>query len=830
MKSSSMLVFACLLSIGILSAFTLAASPQKRDNLRFQHVSVSDWSPPPTDNVYYSEWMEYNIFNDGSVGMRLELVDDGVGNVSFPIELDTPANLSSTTILDMRARIALVQHEGFPMSCGPVTTPFRNDMYIFGDEDSIVPQVYLEFAVLVDHFNNLDIVRDLLDNKSTEVSQVLLNATDGLKKYSDTVQNSFNNSRWLIVEYRDFASSTNLKNAIAYLLDNCLPIGTGLAQVDLQKFLNSRYKSIQIAATWDGVNESGSQSTNYDVEPPLPGNQEQLDERWEYIAGLLQYQDHVLNLTNPGTNTLYLKNLTNNNILGVNPVANFSQLDIRFFHGCNIIAARPNFASSPHYRATYEVDLISDPGEVNYQFPSNANINFTVGNATVPVIKMMISADNYIVNPGQNVSLSYNITNLGSSPVYNVQLVDALQTYGGPFTILTGDSDSNGDIDAFWQKIEAGESKIHAAVINCGGTIDDGFSTDAFIQYHASTYTDTSEWLRNPNDYYNGYQLRGSNIVVFINSSTPLLTVEHKLTNISARAGDMMNVTLIVKNVGNQDAVDVSWMAPIFGINVTNASGTIDRITPGEEVQINTTFIVDCQFRLLGNFVEEFYDWSYGGGFVGWDLNGNPFVLNAYGFKLNIFPSNGAYYGPLIQAWRETRTIHVDGVDYLSVTLHAKNIGTSTAYNINMADYIPLSNYSVMSGDDNTNSHEQNMPVWNEILPGMEVMYTYLLKVPDDAPSIDRFAMLITSYSQVNGYNWFDGNIRSSINTFTTPGAAESSAGPDATTILLWTFGIGMFSAIGIAVLLGLLLLNEKGKITLSKPRFKGIKLKKSRY
>jgi hypothetical protein len=61
-----------------------------------------DWVAPESDNIYYLEDLEANIMKDGSVSKLWSLVDNGIGNISFPIPLPTPVNSSFDIIQDLR--------------------------------------------------------------------------------------------------------------------------------------------------------------------------------------------------------------------------------------------------------------------------------------------------------------------------------------------------------------------------------------------------------------------------------------------------------------------------------------------------------------------------------------------------------------------------------------------------------------------------------------------------------------------------------------------------------------------------------------------------------
>jgi len=752
-------------------------------------MKKSEWIPLEPDNLLYTEDLDVKILKDGSVSKMWSLIDHGIGNITFPIELPTPVNSTSLALLDLRVRLAVVQHERFPATWGPVTYRDENYEFIFDDNlGSIVPHIFLEYYALIDDLANQSLLLPLLNN-----------LTSGLESLWPGVHFfKFAESTGLRISqvWRAFPSDDVLEIVFEYLIDNSLPTNIGLFRVDKEIFLDSEHRSIHIAANWDGHNESGSDS--YDQEPALSGNTEDLDDRWEYIAGIYEYDSEAIEIDKNSENTLLITDIIPfTESLGSHPKSNSSFIEVKFYHGSMIKEAKPNFINSPKYRAQYTLDMLGDSGEgSNYQLPDDSYIIFNDGVDEVPTLTVKTSINDQSISFGENFTISYEITNIGGSTAYNVGFEDDFfDVLPLNFTIYQGDSDSDGDIDAFWNKIEPGVSETHEAKIFCNGS--GLYLTDPKLEYHASTYAE-NKWFRNPNDFSGGYQLEGQQAIIVCNDSAAILSLDVNIPKTSFTVGEKVNLNMTIKNVGDLNATNVIWQSPFIGINITPTTGFIDTIVPDQIVTVDTSFIVDHPSRFMGDFIELRVSSNYRGASVRYWYPNASSVIMLLGIEtpMNIFPQTNQEYGSLVVLQKEQTTIAMDGKEYFQVIIDVKNSGDTTAYNVDINDIYPMENFTIISGSTSE--------TWDFLPPGIEFTYSYIVEYPENISSEIQASYLTATYDY--SYSWYGGS--SWEKTFDYSAKAAGSAIGDIFGVLMV---LGFMSATTVAVILGVLLLRKQG-------------------
>jgi uncharacterized repeat protein (TIGR01451 family) len=767
-------------------------------------MKKSDWIAPEPDNVNYEEDLDIRIQKDGSVLKMWSLVDQGIGNISFPIELPTPVNSSSLALLDLRVRLAVVQHENFPLSWGPVTYRDLNYEFIFDDNiESIIPHVFLEFYAHIDDEDNQSLVFQIFNNFISEFESLWA----GIKFFK--FEDSYNiGDRTITQTWKAFPSDDLLGTILGQLIDNCLPTNIGLFRVEKDKFMNSAHKSIHIAANWDGHNESRNEY--YDQEPSsLPGNTEDLDDRWEFIAGIYEYDSNMIEITENSTHKIYFDEIIPfSGSLSSHPKANSSTIKVDLYHGSKIIAAKPNFQDSSKYRAQYNLDMLQDSGEgSNYELPAISHFNFTDGRELVPVLTVNVTANKNIMPYGENVTLTYIVKNIGKKTAYTVALED---NFNGPlpqgFTIMQGDSDNaGGDVDASWSKIEAGNSETHEAIIFCNTTSGSCLSNPE-LEYHASTYQDLNEWGRNPYDYgyimaprqYGGYQINGQQTIVVCNDSAAILSLNLDIPKTSLTVGEKVSVDMTIKNVGNKNATGVAWQAPLLGINTSNIDGYIEVIVPNEIVKISSAYIVDHPSRFKGNFIELRVPSYYRGASVTYSYTNasGTSTIRAKEIPLNIFPQTEQVYGPLVILQKELSEIMMDGKEFVQVTIRVKNCGNTTAFNVDVDDIYPIENFTIISGS--------NSETWNYLPANVEFSYSYIVKYPENISSNTQVSYLTVTYD-LSLYSWYSGSGWEKTFKFSSPHAG-SAIGDIFGAVLV----LGLVSAAIAAVTLGVSFLRKR--------------------
>lgn len=755
-------------------------------------LTRTDWVAPESDNIYYYEDLEANIMKDGSVSKLWSLIDHGIGNISFPIALPIPVNSSSDAIQDLRVHLAIVQHEEFPRSWGPITYRDLGSDFIYDyDLESIISHIYLEFYVWMEDSDNQTIILPVLNSFVNQLEELWDDV-----KFFKYIQSTSSQGRRLRQIWRAFPSENTLKTVFEYLLDNCLPTNQGLFRVEKTDFLKASHKNIHLVATWDG-SEEGSPD-NYSPEPYIDGEIENFDERWELIAGIYECNNQIITIKENTMNRLDFNEIIPfSGSLGSHPKANYSEFRINLYHGSQIITAKPNFIDSPKYRSLYTLNMLEDSGEgSSYTLPDYSHLNFTDGTKSVPVLNVETTVNRHIVEFGENVTLHYNVTNIGSETAYSVELEDdlSLSPRTADFTIMQGDSDSDGEIDNEWEKIEPGESQSFQAIINCNESAG-YFISNPLLEYHSSTYADLNEWERNPRAYSGGYEVYGQETLVLCNDSGAILTIGIDIPKTSVTIGDLLTINMTIKNVGDKNITDVIWQAPIFGINTSIASGVIENINPGEIVNLNTSFQIDSLSRYMGDFIEP---GLYSEGFVEYLFSGDTLLeLDGNEIPLNIFPKADEEYGPLIMLWREQSELtEFPGEDkYYQVTIYAKNYGDTAALDVMIDDNYPLENFTLISGSSSV--------FWDFMPAGVEFSYSYIVKYPTGIPSGTQVSYLTATYDL--GFQWYLGS-----STLKTHSIAEpTDLGPFMDLAII----LSLIASLSAVAILGYLLLKERGII-----------------
>ncbi|MHA1846450.1 MAG: hypothetical protein ACTSYS_02340 [Promethearchaeota archaeon] len=710
------------------------------------------------DNTYYGEWLRIRVLKDNSLLKDWRLLDKGMGNIDFPISLPTPLNSSSSVLQDLQIRFAVVRAEQLPKEWGPMTSGYVNS-YTFTGQDSIFSQLMLYYVAELDDLNNASIADKIIENLTNSIQAKFT----GVKFYQTTRVTMGGGHPRLVVTYRAFPSDSVLKTIIKTFLSEYLPENNGLFTVDENKFVESRYSNIQITANWEGDTEWAGDS--YEDDPWIDGTTEYNDNRWEMSAGIIQLQENAVKIKSGQLNTLYFKDIfPYKNALRSHPDANASEFWVQLYHGCKLVAAKPNFQDSSRARATYNLDMIDDTNEVNYTLPETAHLNFTFQETPVPVLIAFLSADDPNIANGDNVTLTYSVTNIGDTTAYDLELNDHLNTYPlgnltGNYHIMAGDDDKDGNINTSWSQLNPGDTVSFQAVINYTGGVNDFMVTNGYLMYHAapSSYSDTSEWARNPNNYDNGYMVEFNNLGLLGDSQGPVIQYHVNMTKFDVDVGDIVNVTINLKNIGEINSTNTTWQSPILGINKTAVNGIIPVIEPGESVTISIPFVVDFPMRYMGDFIDYYYATAgqFTMGYVSdnlyWPLYGNSLVFN-------LLPSEKQFFGPLVYAWRTLSEVEINGETLIQVSIHAKNFGTLPAYSITLNDYLPLENFSIVSGST-------NYPVtWNILPAGSEISYSYILEAPNDVTIKDTFSYLLVQYT-ITSYNFFRDNTWASMNT-----------------------------------------------------------------
>jgi uncharacterized repeat protein (TIGR01451 family) len=782
----------------ILSSITEVNKVIDLESSVIKREIVQTWIQPEADNEYYSEYLDINVLKDGSISKEWYLNDHGIGDISFPINLTTPVNSSTLALEDLRVRLAIVQHDEFSQMWGPITYRDTSYEFLYDDEiESIVSHLFLEFYVLMDDPDNDTIIYPLLEDMVSELESLW----NGVRffKFGESFSSG---GRRITQTWRAFTTSEDMRAIFEDIITKNLPSSEGLFELDdTERFLDANHKSIHIVANWDGMNESGSDS--FDQEPYINGLIENLDERWEFIAGISLLESEYLTIEYDSLNTLRFKDIIPfTGGLTSHPRTNSSYLDLNLFHGSEIINARPKFESSPRYKTRYLLDMLSDSGEgANYVLQDYSHVNFTDGVSRVPVLTTKVTSDKYNVMPGENITLTYEISNIGEVSAYDIFLEDNFN-YGFPvnYSIMEGDPDNDYTVEESWNTIENGSSEIFTVKIYCNTTAENGsfLWIDPELEYHASNYADENLWARNPRDYYGGYQVDGSEIIILCNVTSPILLVEYNLSATSFMVGEQINVEMKITNVGN-NATDFDWQFPELGINTSAINGHIDFLDSSETISVESSFIVDYPERFLGDFVEtDLFSDAY----VDYQFVNNRGSLReqfANEIPLNIYPQVEQSYGALIQLSKSIIDLAVVGENLYQVTITAMNVGDTSAYFVDIDDNYPIENFTIISGT--------NSIAWDYLPPNMQFSYSYVVKYPETIDSTIQVSYVTASYDFA--YNWYSGS--SWEGTYDFNPLSRGAGGTD--DFIPFVLGLGFLISTVAAVALGVLLLREKGMV-----------------
>jgi hypothetical protein len=143
----------------ILASISGVSIVLSHENSLIKTKVAQTWIPPEPDNIYYSEYLDLTVLKDGSIVKEWNLIDQGIGDISFPINLTTPVNSSTLALEDLRVRFAVVQNREFSQQWGPITYQDTSYEFLYDDEiESIVSHLFLEFYVLLDDSDNDTII------------------------------------------------------------------------------------------------------------------------------------------------------------------------------------------------------------------------------------------------------------------------------------------------------------------------------------------------------------------------------------------------------------------------------------------------------------------------------------------------------------------------------------------------------------------------------------------------------------------------------------------------------------------------------------------------
>jgi hypothetical protein len=754
---------------------------------------TQSWIPPEPDNNYYSEYLDLTILKDGSVVKSWYLVDQGIGDISFPINLSTPVNASTLALEDLRVRLAVVQHSEFSEQWGPVTYQDTSYEFLYDDDiESIVSHVFLEFYALLDDPANDTIIYPILEAVISDLEELWDGVT--FLKFGESF--SFGGRR-LTQTWRAFPTSKDQRAIFEHLLMNNLPSEGLFSITNTKRFLDANHKSIHLAANWDGTNESGADS--YDQEPYIDGTIENFDQRWEYIVGISVQESGELSIKANSPNVLRFEDIVPyTDGLTSHPQANDSNLNLDLYHGSEIIAARPKFENIPRYKTRYSLDMLADSGEgADYILPDSAHVNFTDGTSEVPVLTVRLTADKYMVMPGENITVTYEISNIGEVPAYDVELDDDFN-YGFPanYSILEGDPDGDEIIEEVWDSIPAGSSEYYTVIIYCNTTAENGSFLwfDPELEYHASNYADENIWARNPRDYGGGYQIDGSEVIILCDVISPNLVVEYNLSATSLTVGELVTVQMEISNFGN-NATELDWRLPVLGINTSAVTGHIDFLDTFDTLTVNSSFIVDYPGRFYGSFLESRFFSPYSDAYVDYQFvstrGGTIRVQYANEIPVNVFPQAQESYGALIQLSKSITDLDIENENVYQVTITAKNVGDTAAYSVDIDDVYPIENFTLISGSTSMS--------WNFLPADIQFSYSYVISYPETLDLSTQVSYVTATYDF--GFNWFAGASWEGSYDFD-PSGRDGDLG--------FLLGIGFLASTSVAIALGVLLLREK--------------------
>jgi len=609
----------------------------------------------------YDENLNLYISKNGDVIYHWDITDQGMF-VDFPVNLNAP---NSTTLAIQDASISLSVYQSSPKPQDMGVYASENGGY-FGwdlpgnDWEYSFSHISLEVIIFFDNWQNFSLGEPWLYDIVNQLETTL--NVDFLQYYNDT-----NNGlgRW-ICEFRAFPQEYD---AIWDLVLTPLPCGnTTLLSKD--EILESDNKAIRIDAIWDDLEEF----------------------RWEYSADLELYREDLLKVDKESENTIYF-----NELLGY--VGNFqmpawvneSSLDIYLYKGAEISSVTPSHVDDVQDRCHIERQLHYG-GNMNGYLPDDANFVFTDAQESQPILNSVFTVNDTSVNFGEEITVTATITNVGGQAAHNIVVSDG-NFYDFNLT--------SGDLIGPTESLEPGESYETSATYVCDESSDSTSDLYVYYYYDATSNLDLANHWSQPQ--FSRDQFRGSSnqIRIFQNSGDPdpWMVVKYNIDNIGPQVGETINITATITNIGDVYASNIHWDFDRFpdggdigyselGLNLTDDSGTIDRLNSSESVNVSALYTVDAYNRYFGGDCGyscdlTFYNQNETAQIDRIDMNSDDFYDNAAGSSVYlIYPREGQIFGPVLLFNQEISAPSSEAGTIVTIDFTISNNGTTPAYNV----------------------------------------------------------------------------------------------------------------------------------------------------
>ena len=688
----------------------------------------------------YDEDLNLYVLKNGDAIYHWDIADQGM-NLKFPVNIPAP-NSTTSAIEDASVVLNVYEASPKPQDMGIYSSEyggyFESDLP-GNDWEYSFSHLSLDVSIDFDNFQNISLGKTWLNNLVSQLETTL--NVDFLQYYNDT---NYGQGIWSC-SFRAFPKEYK---DIWNLILNPLPCGN-TTLLSKEKILESNNKAIRINANWDDENN---------------------EYRWEYDANLELYREGLLKIEKETSNTIYFRDLLGYSGDFQMPTwVNDSTLNIYLYKGAKISSVSPAPSDEIQDRGHIERELEHD-GNMNGYLPDNANFVFVDAKESEPILNSVFTVDDTTVNYGEDITVSAIITNVGGETAYDI---DVYHTNFNNFNLTSDDIIDN------IESLAPGESYETSATYVCDHheNITTEFQLD--YGYDATNNLDLANHWSRPQ--FSGPRFTGSSnrIKLFQNyvDPEPWMVVKYNIDNIGPQVGETINISATITNIGDAYASNIQWDFNSFpnygyynydelGINITEDSGTIERLNPSETVNVSASYIVDAYNRYFGG------DCGYSCDLRFFNQNDTiPIVMDSYNYPMNdagashymIYPREDQIFGPILIFDQTITAPSNEEGSIVTIDFTVSNIGTTPAYNV----YV------------HTDYHDGGEYFYLEYLEGFYPDFSFGTLYPGESINYrTRFTLLKnTSIENLSVTPYITYNVRKDSETcYITPSQIEASS------------------------------------------------------
>ncbi|MHA1561343.1 MAG: hypothetical protein ACTSPA_04395 [Promethearchaeota archaeon] len=624
----------------------------------------------------YDEDLDLYILKNGDVVYHWEITDQGM-YVDFPVSL-SPPNSTTSAIEDAVISLSVFQITPKPHDFGLEAAQyggFMNWDLPGNDYEYGFSHLKLDVELFFDDIQNVSLGMSWLDNLISQL-EIALNV-DFLQYYN---YSSISSDRW----YCNYRAFPQQYDDIWNLVLEPFPCGN-TTLLPQSQFLESDNKAIRILAEWDEDEEF----------------------RWEYETDLELYKNNKIQIEKESETSVYFNNILeyNGNLL-LPTWVNESNLNIYLYKGAKISSVYPGYSDETQDRGHIERDLHYYGDHYN-SLSAQANFNFTDTQESEPILNCFLTVDDTTVNYEEDITVTALITNVGGQTAYNID-IDQDDDYelisDGNFNLTSGTFLSNIDL------LNPGESYETQLTLRCNHNSDRDREYQFDVAYDAISDLGLANHWSQPQTSGGRFTSSSNRIKIFQNDvdPEPWMVVSYNVTNLKPNVGENITINATIKNIGDVYASNIQWKFNQFlgyvypsdlGFNWTDDSGIIERMDPGESINVSTLYTVDAYNRYYGGDCSFSCDLSfYNQNDTTTDLYIDSYDLDdndAGSSRYLIYPQEEQVFGPLL-IFNEVVSAPSNEIgSIVTIEFTVTNIGTTPAYNVN-----PHVNYFHSPGPD----------------------------------------------------------------------------------------------------------------------------------